>query len=483
MAGPYFVCSGAEGTGAGTSWVNAYVSIPAAMTGATLAGGEIVYVHNTHAYLAGAAITWTLPEATAGVLQVLCVDGGDAAFTSDGAAMGTTVGNLATGGSESTNGNFAFTVGAGTSPVTQQLYCYGMTIKTGAAGSSSAADINLGGDSVYQNCTVFIDSTSGGAVLTAGTNSSGNKNVFRECTFTFGTTGQGILIFGGDTEFVGCKQSGTAPTTLFSQGTGGRGQHTLVQNCDFSASTNLFSVAQTNPGWFRAVSSAIGTPATGTHAGPGGPIIECMACAAVGGSEPKANILAYYYQDFWGVVENDATVYLTSGGALGEQSDGTDTPYSLKMSPSSACTKHNPLFTPWINVMVGSTGDKTVALKIATTRAAALTSSDVFMQVSYMGEPGATGTQRVADSPMSVIEVDDDCPVITGTINRDVLAAGTNRTDTSVAWTGVTETETNTLTASINCAEIGYIRCRIGLGSYAAGATNPVYVDPKISVT
>jgi len=53
----YWVKSGQGGTDAGTSWANAAESIPGLMTAQAIAGGDVIYVHNTHAYNAGAAIT------------------------------------------------------------------------------------------------------------------------------------------------------------------------------------------------------------------------------------------------------------------------------------------------------------------------------------------------------------------------------------------------------------------------------------------
>jgi hypothetical protein len=148
------------------------------------------------------------------------------------------------------------------------------------------------------------------------------------------------------------------------------------------------------------------------------------------------------------------------------------------MTPSAACAPASPLYTPWIYQLVGSTGAKTVTLKVAHTESAVLTDADIFMEVEYMGEPGATGTQRVANSPQSQLEIDDDANII-APIYRDIITAGTNRTDTSVAWTGIASEKTHTLTASVTCDEVGYIRCRVGL---TKDTTNPVYIDPKIGV-
>ena len=91
MAGPYFVRGGVGGDDSGSSWANAAESIAGLMTARLSRAARSSMCITTHAFLAGAAITWTLPESGTGTVRVLCVDGGDAAF-SDAAAMSTTVG-------------------------------------------------------------------------------------------------------------------------------------------------------------------------------------------------------------------------------------------------------------------------------------------------------------------------------------------------------------------------------------------------------
>jgi hypothetical protein len=480
----YFVKSGTGGTDAGTSWANAAESIAGLMAAQAIAGGDVIYVHNTHNYLAGAAITWTLPETGTGLVQVICVDGGDATGAS---LVGTTVGSITTGAVESTNGNFAFALN--TSGVANgALFVHGLTIKAGAGGNSSSADITIAagaGRIHFSACTIWVDSTSTTAVLTLSNAAAAAVVRCDNCTFRYGATAQGITLGAASTfEFWNCSisASGSSPTTLFNAFTGTRALTVECHSCDWSLATNLFTVATPSgggAGTFRAWNCVIGTPTTGTHAGYAGMTVELHACAAVDGTN-GADVLAYYFEDACGTVEDSQSVYLTTGGAQGEQDDGTDTSYSLVMTPSASCTKATPLYSPWVYALVSSTGDKTVTLKVAHTEAAVLTTSEIWMEVEYMGEPGATGTTRVANSPHAQVEVDDNCNVMASSIVRDVTAAGSNRSDTAAAWTGIASEKTHTLTASINCAEVGYLRCRVGLGK---DTTNPVYVDPKISVT
>lgn len=477
----YWVKSGTGGTDAGTSWSNAAESIAGLMTAQAIVGGDIIYVHNTHNHNAGAAITWTLPESGTGLVQVLCVDGGDATGASlvDG-----TVGNLTTGATETTGGNFGFTINTNSS-ANAALYVHGMNLTMGAGGNFSTNFIISGqqGKIQFNACNIWVNSVGAASGISIGTTNSTIHTAFTKCVFRFANSGHDIAV-ATPVVFEGCSinSSGASPTTLFTAFQATRPAHVLCHGCDWSLATNVVSVSNswTSATW-KFSNCVIATPTTGSFGGHAAGGIEFQACAAADGAN-GADILSYYYADPFGTVQDNQSVYKSTGGAQGEQDDGTDTSYSLQMDPSASASPAFPLYTPWIYALVGSTGAKTVAMVVAHTEAAVLTDLDVFMEVEYMGEPGATGTQRVANSPMSVTEVDDDAPIVSSTIYRDVLyAAAANRTDDGLDdWTGLTSEKEHTLTATVTCDEVGYIRCRVGL---TKDTTNPVYVDPKISVT
>lgn len=196
---------------------------------------------------------------------------------------------------------------------------------------------------------------------------------------------------------------------------------------------------------------------------------EFHGCAAVDGTN-GANVLAYYKEDAFGIVQDDQTVYVTSSPAQGSQDYGTATSYSLKMTPSALALVYQPLYTPWIYVKVASTGSKTITMKAADTESALLKNATLWLEVEYMG--GAAPT----NSPQSALE--GTYPLF-GVVH-DVTAAGSDLTDSAEAWTGIAETGTYTLSKTVTLDEQGYIRCRVGLG---IDTTNPVYVDPKITVS
>lgn len=463
----HYVYSGASGAGNGDSWTDAYTSIAACLTGEAIAGGDIIKVHYAHNKNTAGAITWTFPETGTGLVQILSVDKDN----SDA---------LRAGALETTGGNSAFTIGAPASAAVK-TYMYGMTIQAGANGNSANADIYLGGtgDSLFEACNFYIYSSSSSAIISCGGSSTYSME-FVNCTFTFGASAQHIEPI-GYSQYIklrNCKLAGTAITS-FIYGSASRGFTAEAMGCDFSNASYVVNQSIGTKSFVRCSNCVIASPVTGTHAGYGGQISEFHACDPVDGTN-GANILSYYYEDAAGNVQDSETVYKATSGAQGEQDDGTDTSYSLEMNPSTLASPSNPLYTPWIYTLVGSTGDKTVTMHVGHTESAVLTQRDLFMEIEDMGEPGATGTQRVANAPHSQMEVDDGCPVETGTIYRNVISAGSNRTDDGIDdWTGLSSEKEHTLTASINCAEVGYIRCRVGL---TKDTTNPVYVDPKVNV-
>lgn len=486
MAGPWFVKSGTGGLDDGTSWANAAESITGLLAAQTVAAGEIIYCHNTHNNNAGVAISWTMPESGTGVVQVLSVDGGDATGAS---LSGTTVGNLYAGATECTNGNAALSI---TGSTNTGLYFYGMTFKAGPSGASAnqaAADISLfassgTNQSTFDNCLFWMNSTNTGAnLLVSAASNNGHRFNFVNCTFRHEATNPSVIIpSGGVMTFVNCiiHTSSSTIGTLFAPAAG-RQSAIICTGCDWSKATNLYNQAGAGSHSIFANNCVIGTPTTGTHVGLGGPVAEFHACGPADGSYGP-DLLAYYYEDVSGTVEDTCdnatggtnSIYLTTGGAQGKQDDGTLTSYALKMTPRDTSTvlAQFPLYTPWFYTFVGSTGSKTFTVQTAHTESAVLKDIELWLEVEYVG-----GSQ-VANSPQ--FQREGTHPVVTSTISRDVVVTGSNLTDTSAAWTGITSEKTHALAKTVTVDEQGYVRCRVAL---AKDTTNAVYVDPKIAVS
>jgi hypothetical protein len=272
---------------------------------------------------------------------------------------------------------------------------------------------------------------------------------------------------GGSVEIINPVLAGTAPTTVFQAQA--RAGPIMVSGGDFSAATNLFTVAAFDEeSIFRFNNCKLPTNiTTGTHFGTGSCVIECTACST------GDNSYEYYYQDGQGIITHDTGIYLTSGGLTLTDTDGAAVNVSQKFVPNSTyVSKAFPLCGPWSYAWVSSTGAKTISAKIAYDNATALKDCECWLEVEYMGGAAAV------NCPQSQIAT--TAPVVSGTLSRDILAAGSNLSDTSAAWTGTggwANKKTATLSASATVDEIGLVRVRC-----CVGANQTVYFDPVVTV-
>lgn len=167
-----------------------------------------------------------------------------------------------------------------------------------------------------------------------------------------------------------------------------------------------------------------------------------------------------------------AAVYPDVGPAVTTDTGGETIKLSYELTDDATnINKANPLWTPWIPIFVAGTGSKTISVKCADSETNALKDGDLFLEVAYMGGAAATDTAQLA--------AEGTFPVISGTQSFDVLAAGSDLTDTNEAWTGITETHTYTLSKTVTVDEQGYLLVRVGLG---VATTNAVYASAKVGV-
>ena len=68
----YYVWSGAAGAANGTSWVNAYTTLTAALSGK--AAGDVFYVAHDHAESTAGAVTLTPTSSAASPTKIICVN-------------------------------------------------------------------------------------------------------------------------------------------------------------------------------------------------------------------------------------------------------------------------------------------------------------------------------------------------------------------------------------------------------------------------
>ena len=457
MAGPYYVNYGrSDDTGDGLSWAAAKKTFGAAR--ALVASGETIYVDSTHVEPLSASTTYTFPSTNAPVFVV-------------SATNGTTT--PAAGAEIYTNGDYSLSISGIVS-------MYGMKFRSGTTGLQSSTQIGLAysssGDEAqfYEKCTFDLRSGSSANTIRLGYfSSTGVQGSVRllNCTVVFNGVNATIRSYGAAKASIeNLTLSGTAPTTVFAFGIGA---NAFVSGSDFSAATNLVNVAFDDVFAYSRFSNCKlpSNVITGTPFGLGSSIVEAQGCS-IGTDDDSWR---YWWYGPEGSVIASSSVYLTTGGAATTDHAGNPVYYSLMMTPAATiATKASPLYSPWISVKNTLTGSRAVTIKCADTESALLKDSELWLEVDYLGGAAA------ANSAQSQLETSAPITGDASSISRDFMAAGSNLTDSAEAWTGITETGTYTLSKTVTIDEPGYLRVRVGLGKTT---TNPVYVDPKITVT
>jgi hypothetical protein len=463
----YCVYSGAGSPGTGTvagtvptsgEWNTAYASVTACLAAITEAAGDIIFVAHDHNHNAAGAITWTLTHTT-GLVQIVSID-----------RANTTTATPLVGGRETTGGNTAFNVVPGF-----MLYVFGMTLETGAGGASASAQIQLNnstgdGSEVYDSCTFYTNTTNTAVVVQISAASQQNSGFSRfiNCIRKAAAASTNSIQLNASAylEIVNLALAGTAPVSVFAVAT--RSTWLNISASDLSAATNLVNIASDDVPC-RIIGNNLKLPTnitTGAHQGMGSMVIELHACSTADHNYD------FYYQDGVGVIQEDVSIYLASGGAQQVDNGGTTVPYSLQFNPDASVNLAFPLCGPWSYIFVASAGSKTVSMKMAYDSATSIKDIEAFIEVEYMGGAAA------ANCPQS--QVENSAPLVSGLIARNLLAAGSNLTDTSESWTGTggfSNKKTHTLSKTVSVDEIGYMRARI-----CVGKDQTCYVDQRVLV-
>jgi hypothetical protein len=441
----YYVRSGGNDGG---SYFNSspYASLKALTDAVTLTENDTVYFASDHES-ATLSATYT----------VTCPNDSGLRFLS----VNRTTRALEIGAHERTNGNYSYVINGA-------LYVYGMTFSAGAGISQGSAVVGLARSNVpvdiqlFDACTFWINSTNSSAHFAIGGSDNTNRHTVKlqDCAFTFIADVGTIRIYGASyVDMQDCILS-SAVTTLFPVQTS-RGMPNLLMNtgCDYSLATNLFDVTLADDPFVVAMVGCLvpSTLVTGTHPGPGSINLNLQGC----GTATDDFAYGFYNNDGTGVVQQNTSVYLTTGGASFKDTDGATVPMSLSLTPSTHARYVTPLYTPWFNVEITATGSKTFSVKTAHTEAAVLKDNELWLEVEYMGNAAHPQLTNV-------------------TTASDIIAAGSNLTDTTEAWTGITSEKTHTLSKTVTVSQQGWARARVAL---AKQTTNAVYVDPQVTVS
>ena len=444
----YYVRSGASGASDGSTWADAYTAIESGAE-AVSGPGNTLYVADGHSESHASAITLALGGApTVGSMRVLCVND-----TSDPEPPTA----VATGALVATTGGNNLTID-GTGLVR------GMHFKAGD--STSTASILIGSGSydalVLENCTLELGNTNTSSYIgTAGPSAEARRTILRDCTFTFGSTGQKIRLQGALTrlDILGGAIAGAAITTLFDPnhvyppvsriiGLDASACATGVTLVSSSTGSNylVWIIGMTLPaGWSGAILSGAPQPSVRVE------LID---------STDGTTRYRRWIEDWAGTIRDTIhlgeSVYTTAGTY-----DGVAR-YSYKFSANSyANNRAGWLIGPEMSGYAETAAAHTATVEICHDGASALTDQDVWLEVFVDG-------QWVTDR------------------NANPLAAGTAQATSAVEWTGDTGTGPNgsatwhtlKLVCSFTPGAAGPVLGRVVL----AKASTTVYVDPSLTV-
>lgn len=266
-----------------------------------------------------------------------------------------------------------------------------------------------------------------------------------------------------DVECIDCEWDVGADTHLFTAWSYGA-RKMFMFGCDVSNNTSLTSIIAANRGGDMDIVGCK-TPSGCVIAATGNSQMQPgrLSGFAVGPDPGTALGSGESFQDSEYVVyEGDAVVETTivrTGGA----SDGANGAWSWAMTPNAGRTleNHHPFYSPWLHGWVDGDGSNlTLTVYINNDSAGDYDDDELWMEVFYPSEDGniqgayKTTKMELLDTPAAVTD------------------------DASSTW-GSDPGNAQKLQATIAPAYSGPIRVRVAL---ATGATDTLYVDPKLEI-
>lgn len=434
-----FYCRSTDGDNAdtGATWALAKADLSTATTGALVVAsgaGDVIYVSSAHAQSTSTTTGLTAQGTAAAPTRILCVS--DAAEPPTTLATGATI--TTTSGDINPAGFAAW---------------YGCVFKT--AGSFNLGNTNAG-SLRFDSCELWLNSTATSAIIGVGpTISTGNDDyqvLWNNTAVRFGYASQKIQLRHGRFRWNGggLVTGSTVPTVLFTAPPGST-LDAIIDGVDLSAiTTALVAAGSLGSGsvTFRNCKLASGVAALTTSSpGPGGLEVIIDNCDS-GDTSYRSERHCYE-----GAIYTDTGVYRSGGATI------NTTPLSLRMVTSAGASFVSPLACRPIAIYnEAENTSKTVTIEIAQNNGAtALTESEVWIEVEYLGTDGF---------PISSIANDHNSTLLT--------ASATAQTASTETWTGLTTPTKQTLAVAFTPQGKGYLQARVCL----AKPSTTIYVDP-----
>lgn len=448
-----YYCRSTDGSNAdnGSTWALAKADLHTATTGAlaTASGaGDTIYVSQAHSQSTAASIILSPLGTAANPTKIIGV--------SDAAEPPTTLTFPA-------SAVIATGAGAYGIDITGYGYWEGISFRSGVDSSSTVAPLRLSNASTpnantFVSCKFETASVGANNRIQLGSTGSGSNDdtqvILIDPVFKFGATSHAIAPAASRVRWKGgsIDSSGSIPATLFVPASGsGVSVDMEINGADLSAITGTLvaqGVAATGQIIFKNCKLGSGvTLSSGTPNGPGGIQLYFYNCDSA-----DTNYM-YAYRGFLGDIDTVTGQYLSGGSTIDSQA------LALKAVSSASMLFHQALKIPISPIYIDTVGSsKTVTVEVAQDNgAAALTESEIWLEVEYLGTSGY---------PISSVATDH---------NSTILSLSTTAQTTSTAtWTGLTNPTKQKLEVTFTPQEKGYIQCRV----YLAKPSATVYVDP-----
>jgi hypothetical protein len=448
MASPYYVRSGAAGTGDGSSWTNAYTTLTLALASGKVAG-DVFYISEDHAESSATALTFTSPGTSVSPCKFICVN--------HSGSVPPVSADLRTTGSIATTGNAGIAINS--SATGGASIFYGLVIAAGNSSGSPVINMPSTPNSCsykYINCTIKIVSTGAGTISIGNSGAAAGDYVeFENTTVSFAGTGQGFVISGTFRwRNTLTALAGTIPTALF-QFTAGRGGSIDISDVDLSGAgsgkTLISSTAGAASVWVRLMDCKLNASVTmvSASAAIGSVSTDLIRCGSTG-------VNYKVHRDRYTGTLDDETTITRSGGAT----DGT-TPISWKIVTMANASFNLPFEAIPTAIWNDSTSNVTATI-YGTINSGTLPNNDeIFIDVEYLGS-SSTPQGSIATSAKA------DLIAVAAAVSSD--ASSWNGGGSGAGWSPFK------LTATFTPAQKGPINIIVKAGK----ASTTYYVDPMV---
>lgn len=429
---------GGPGTGV---WTGAYSTLQEAL--AVAVGGDLIHVAQGHAQTQATSLTLTSAGTAANPVVIVCENTTTGEYVPFGASVTVT--------------------GSSSMTIAGSLDVYGVNFSTGTGGANTTwVACNTAQDfQRFTDCNISIPASGTTARMIAGPNVSAATRlwVLRDCN---------LSIAGATSVFSGCISLSTARLEMYGGSV---------------VAANAANLVAPNPGVGRAtIALFVGVDLSGLKSDvtlvdsdsdatvqvefiecklPSGwsgdlvsPTLRVGESATMWNSDSGASNFRMRRRQYAGRCYSNSGVYRDASGT----GDGGATRYSWQIEAETPAKRNGvQVETPWMMVWNDETGvSKTITVEIAS--AATKTTAEVWLEVRYLGASGA---------PLSTV-------LRTGVSNP--LAAASNHTTSSEAWTGSGTSVKQKLSATFTPQMKGLVLARV-----CAAASLFVDPDPVLS--